>query len=81
MANNAHVNEVIYGNEVLISLKNDTVTADKLANGYTAHGADGSLIVGEAEFSNPYFDGDMTVLLPSARFVGDRTILEGLTVK
>ncbi len=40
------INEVIFGNEVLIDLKSDTVTADKLLSGITAHGADGEPIVG-----------------------------------
>lgn len=38
--------KIVFGNEVLIDLTNDTVQADKLAQGYTAHGADGELITG-----------------------------------
>ena len=34
--------------ETLIDLTNDTITADKLASGYTAHGADGEQIIGTA---------------------------------
>lgn len=40
------VNKVIYGGETLIDLSGDTVTADKLLAGYTAHGADGTAITG-----------------------------------
>lgn len=40
------VSKVIFGNTTLIDLTSDTVTADKLKQGYTAHGADGSLITG-----------------------------------
>ena len=40
------VNEVIYGDETLISLKEDTVTPGDLIKGVTAHAADGSIIVG-----------------------------------
>ena len=40
------VNKVIYGNETLIDLTADTVTADKLLTGYSAHRADGAAIVG-----------------------------------
>ena len=43
------VSKVVYGTETLIDLTEDTVTADKLASGYTAHGADGEPIVGTAE--------------------------------
>lgn len=40
------VNKVIYGTEILIDLSSDTVRADSLRTGYTAHGANGELIVG-----------------------------------
>lgn len=38
--------KIIFGNEVLLDLTSDTVTAADLASGKTAHGADGSLITG-----------------------------------
>lgn len=40
------VNKVIYGTTVLVDLTADTVTAATLMQGYTAHAADGSTIVG-----------------------------------
>lgn len=40
------VNKVVYGEEVLIDLTADTVTADKLLQGITAHDAAGNIIVG-----------------------------------
>lgn len=40
------INKVIYAGETLIDLSNDTVTSNKLLKGYTAHAADGTLIVG-----------------------------------
>jgi len=40
------VNKVTYGGETLIDLTGDTVTADKLAEGITAHDASGAEIVG-----------------------------------
>lgn len=40
------VNKVMYGSETLIDLTEDTVTADKLLSGYTAHNAAGELITG-----------------------------------
>ena len=39
-------NKIIYGGNTLIDLTGDTVTADKLLSGYTAHGADGEAITG-----------------------------------
>lgn len=40
------VNRVDYGGSTLIDLTSDTITADKLYKGYTAHAADGSAITG-----------------------------------
>lgn len=49
-------NKIILGNETLIDLTGDTVEADKLLQGYTAHDSSGSLITG--------------TLVPSAASVG-----------
>ena len=43
------VNKVGYGTTVLLDLTKDTVTADKLAKGETAHNAAGELITGTME--------------------------------
>ena len=40
------VNKVIYGGNILIDLTTDTVTADKLASGITAHDKSGTIITG-----------------------------------
>ncbi len=40
------VNKITYGNETLIDLTNDTVTADTLVNGKTAHNANGDIVEG-----------------------------------
>lgn len=42
------INKVQYGNTTLIDLTSDTVTADKLMQGYTAHDRTGALITGTA---------------------------------
>lgn len=44
------INKVIYGTRVLMDLTGDTVTADKLLSGFTAHGKDGSPIEGACTF-------------------------------
>ena len=44
------INKVVYGSQVLIDLTGDTVTADKLLSGFTAHGKDGSPIEGTCTF-------------------------------
>ena len=40
------INKVIYGNTTLLDLTRDTVTAEHLEEGYTAHDADGNSITG-----------------------------------
>ena len=42
--------KIIYAGRTLIDLTADTVVADKLLVGYTAHGADGALIEGACSF-------------------------------
>lgn len=44
------ISKVVYGNQVLIDLTNDTVAADKLLSGYTAHGRDGETITGSCTY-------------------------------
>lgn len=46
MASNRYVNKVQANGQVLIDLTSDTVTAAKLAQGYTAHGASGEPVTG-----------------------------------
>lgn len=42
--------KIIFGGEVLMDLTNDTVVADKLLKGFTAHGADGEVVTGTCDF-------------------------------
>jgi len=44
------ISKVIYGGETLIDLTTDSVKADQLLKGITAHGADGEKITGTCEF-------------------------------
>ena len=48
MATNPYVNKVVYGNETLIDLSDDTVTSSSLLSGYTAHDRSGASITGTA---------------------------------
>lgn len=43
---NQYKNKIIYGNQTLIDLTQDTITADKLLAGYTAHDVTGATITG-----------------------------------
>ena len=44
------VNKVVYGGTVLIDLTGDTVTADKVLSGYTAHDKSGETITGTCNY-------------------------------
>lgn len=48
------VNKVVYGGTTLVDLTSDTVTADKLLAGETAHKADGTIITGAVSFQTIY---------------------------
>lgn len=43
-------NKIIYGGTTLIDLTGDTIKADKLLTGFTAHGADGEPVNGSCTF-------------------------------
>lgn len=47
------ISKVVYGGEPLIDLTNDTVTANKLLSGYTAHDKAGNRITGTAQGAKP----------------------------
>ena len=44
------ISKVVYGNTTLIDLTADTVVANKLLDGYTAHGRDGEAITGSCTY-------------------------------
>lgn len=44
------ISKVIYGGTTLIDLTGDTVTADKILKGYTAHGKNGGALTGSCTF-------------------------------
>lgn len=44
------INKVIYGGRTLIDLTADTVTSDKILNGFTAHDASGEKITGTSTY-------------------------------
>lgn len=50
MAEGKHINKVIYGGKTLIDLTGDTVSADKLLAGITAHDKSGAPITGSCSF-------------------------------
>lgn len=44
------ISKIVYGGNTLIDLTADTIVADKLLKGYTAHGADGEVITGSCTY-------------------------------
>lgn len=50
MAVNPYINKVVYGDQTLLDLTADTVTANKILTGYTAHAASGASITGNCDF-------------------------------
>ena len=61
MANNEYINKVIYGGNTLIDLTSDTVTADKILSGYTAHAASGAPITGSCSYDADTSDATAAV--------------------
>lgn len=61
MASNEYINKVIYGGNTLIDLTADTVTADKILSGYTAHAASGEPITGTCEYDADTSDATAAV--------------------
>lgn len=57
---NQYVSKVVLGSETLIDLTADTITADKLAYGVTAHGRDGAPITGTSTFDADTSDATAT---------------------
>ena len=54
------ISKVIYGGNTLINLTGDTVTADKMLEGTTAHGKDGELVTGTCTFDVDSTDATAT---------------------
>ena len=55
------INKIIYGGQTLIDLTADTVSANKLLNGYTAHDKTGAVIEGSCTFDSDTTDATADV--------------------
>lgn len=60
MANNQHINKVIFGNQTLIDLTADTVTAADMLEGKTAHDRSGAIITGTCTYDADTSDATAT---------------------
>lgn len=72
------VSKVIYGNTTLIDLTMDTVEANYLLNGYTAHGADGNAVVGNCTFDADTSDANATA---STILIGSNAYVNGTKIE
>ena len=73
MANNQYVNKVILGNDTLIDLTGDTITAGYLVEGFTAHSASGAPITGALQIKTPtsgFNNGRFEINLPYGVYSG-----------
>ena len=72
-----NVNKVIYGGRTLIDLTSDTVTADKILTGFTAHDKSGAAITGSCTFDADTKDANATA---AELLVGRTAYVRGLKV-
>lgn len=71
-------NKIIYGNEVLIDLTSDTITAADLAEGVTAHDRSGEVITGTNTYDADTSDADSTaaeILLNKSAYVNGNKLV------
>ena len=61
MATNPYVNKVIYGDQTVIDLTMDTLTASNLSAGVTGHDRSGAPIVGTADYYSPSDTAETTI--------------------
>ena len=66
------ISKVVYGGRVLMDLTADTVQADKLLKGVTAHGADGEPVSGTCEFDSDTQDATAAAAEILSGMVGQR---------
>lgn len=64
MAENPYVNKVVFGNDTLVDLTEDSVTANTLLEGETAHSASGEPITGTAKQGHIIWNAIKTALTP-----------------
>lgn len=72
------VSKVIYGSNTLIDLTADSVVANALLNGYTAHGADGNAITGNCTFDADTSDANATA---STLLIGSNAYVNGTKIE
>lgn len=77
MASNSYYNKITFGSSTLIDLTSDTVSANNLLSGVTAHAANGATITGNIAFlpAMTYTPGSSTQIISSGVYLsGNQTI-------
>lgn len=77
---NQYKNKIIYGNQTLIDLTQDTITTDKLLAGYIAHDATGATITGtiQSKTSNDISIVGTEVNVPTGYYVSADKNIDGI---
>lgn len=70
MANNQYVNKVVFGNNTILDISEDTVVSSALLSGYTAHAGSGASISGSilTKTSSDLTANGLTVTVPSGYY-------------
>lgn len=79
MANNPYVNKVIYGNNTLIDLTEDTVSASNMLLGITAHDASGASVTGsiQSQAAQTIMPTTADQTIPAGKFLSGDQIIKG----
>lgn len=79
---NQYINKVVYGGNTLIDLTGDTVVANKILSGYTAHDKSGSPITGTCNYNVNATDATASaseILATKTAYVGNAKITGTMT--
>lgn len=78
MANNPYVNKVVYGDDTLIDLTDDTITPSDVLKGVTFHDRSGTPQEGSLELASVATSGDFDDLSNRPTYtVSDETLIFG----
>lgn len=73
------INKVVYGGTTLVDLTGDTVASNKMLQGTTAHGADGSVITGiiPSKVAQTYTPSTASQTIASGQYLSGAQIVAG----
>lgn len=79
MANNQYVNKVVYGATTLVDLTSDTVAADKMLSGYTAHSKSGAPITGtiQSKAAQTYTPSTTNQTIAAGKYLSGAQTIQG----